>query len=153
MATASGTVAAEGDIVELVLHLTPSADVAGVLVRADSVTRVPYVDLAIIYQAPSGLSGAVKVRTSSTGPSSSPRFRGSFVLVGAVPSLNAVLRSKVDPAARRKLELGSVALDEAPPFVTRVTRRRDTLVPVGREVTVSFSEPMDTSFAIFTRCI
>jgi hypothetical protein len=148
-ASATGTVAFDGQAIQLTLRLTPSADVQGTLVRADGVTPVPSNTIGIQFTAPSGLAGAVKTMTSSTGAFVFHAIpEGSFVLSASVPSVDGILLFKsVIPPAQGVLNLGPLPLDEGRPVVTSVTPADGTTgVAAGAQVRVTFSRAMDSSF-------
>ncbi len=149
-ATRSGTIAADGQVVSRELTLTPSGTVRGRLLRADGSTLVRHTPIVISYVAPSGLSGAVTVRTSSLAAFQFESIPlGMFTLHASVPAIDAVLhRSEELDSSLTPVDLGDVLLDEESPFV------EETLPVAGAEgvdvddsIEVTFSEAMDPAFA------
>lgn len=144
--SASGELSGDGAVVELELQLSPSATVRGRLVRADGVTALPYELITIQYDPPSGLAGAVQIRTSSTA-----RFEflavpeGPFALRAQIPRLDGVLHYAASVGTGvAEVDVQDVALDEEPPEVVTVfPPDGSTGVDPDVLVEVVFSEAME----------
>lgn len=149
-ASQSGELTADGAVLDFTLHLSPSADVYGYVVRADGITPVPNLDISVAYTPPSGLAGSIQSRTSSVG-----RFAFSALPVGPYTitardvAHDGVLHYEdTIVASAQPIALGNLRLDESPPTVTEVLPVDGaTGVAVGTSVEVTFSEAMDPVFA------
>ncbi len=149
-ASQSGELTADGAVLDFTLHLSPSADVYGYVVRADGTTPVPNLDISVAYAPPSGLAGSIQSRTSSVG-----RFAFSALPVGPYTitardvAHDGVLHYEdTIVASAQPINLGNLRLDESPPTVTEVLPVDGaTGVALGAAVEVTFSEAMDPVFA------
>lgn len=148
-ASANGVITSDGQSIDLPLTLSPSADVIGTLYRADGITRVVGVDVTATFVPPSGLLGAVRVRTGTTG-----MFRlnaipaGSLTLRATVQEFDGVLYDvRTIAGSSTPVNLGSLVLDEAAPTITDVLPIDGaTGVALNSSVRVTFSEVMDPTF-------
>ncbi len=148
-ASQSGELTVDGAVLDFTLHLSPSADVYGYVVRADGTTPVPNLDISVAYTPPSGLAGSIQSRTSSVG-----RFAFSALPVGPytitardVAHDGLLHHEDTIVASAQPINLGNLRLDEAPPTVTEVLPVDGaTGVSVTSHVEITFSEPMDPVF-------
>lgn len=140
-ATGSGTLAGEGSSTHLDLLLSPSGTVRFRLVRADGITPVPGLDVALIAQA----GGQLGQRTSADGTitlTSVPL--GAFRLEAAALQFNGILyrQASLDTDGQ-ELDLGDLPLDEQYPFVETIHPADGALdVPTTTLIDLLFNEPL-----------
>lgn len=151
--SATGSLSGDGQVIEVPVTLGASAEVRGRLVRADGTTPVPSATLHVTYSPPSGFAGAATTVTAANGQFSFGVVPvGPFTLSGTAPGLDGVLAYwGAVPANVTIHELGDVFLDEARPEVVEILPLDGaTEVSIAAAVEVTFSEPMDPSFAEVT---
>lgn len=144
-ATAEGTLSANGQVLERVLELGPTANVIGTLVDIDNLP-VPHNEIILTYTPTSEAAPSSRTRTLQTGAfefSAVPL--GPIGLRGVVPRLNGVIYR--NETITGNFDFGPVMLDqEQPRVVESWPDDGATDVPVDTAVEVIFSELMDVTF-------
>ncbi|HLH54539.1 MAG TPA: carboxypeptidase regulatory-like domain-containing protein, partial [Verrucomicrobiae bacterium] len=147
-ASENGTLTAAGQTNQVKLQLGPSGTLLGVVVRADGVTPVPDIDLAIDYNSQSANPGKAVFHT---GPDGAFRFDhvpvGSINVSAADPSFDGIIDFTTFLTNNGQvLNLGNVPFDELIPAVVQVTPPDTTInVPITNFVELLFNKPLDTN--------
>lgn len=138
----TGTLALEGEQVELTVQLQPSGEVRGTVVLADGVT--PAAEALAVLQR-SGRTYTVQAETDGT-------FRFPSIPLGG---FTLDLQESFGPGTLRVtgsiasdgevVDLGALVLDDADPAVIEIDPPAGAIaIPVEQVVRVRFSEPIDT---------
>jgi hypothetical protein len=147
-ASENGTLSLPGQTNVLLLKLGASGSLLGVIVRADGVTPVGDVDVAIDYNSQSANPGRALYHTRPDGS-----FRFNNVPVGPVhldaadPDFDGIIDFTTSLTSNgQALNLGNVPFDELIPAVVQVTPADTTLnVPITNSVALLFNKPLDTN--------
>ena len=147
-ASENGTITAAGETNVVSLQLGASGSLMGRLVRADGVTPVGGVDLAIDYMSQSMNAGRAVFRTAADG-----RFRFDNIPVGSVhvsaaaPAFGGIINFTTAITSNGQVvDLGDVPFDEDLPQVVQVTPADTSIeVPITSPVDLLFSEALDTN--------
>lgn len=140
--TSSGTIAADGEVIDLVVDLEPSGAVRARVLRES--TGQPAAALAV------ELAGAAR-RFGSTDANGAFRFTdlpvGTYQIVVTDPLGEGVIRATVTiDEGGEEVDAGDLTLDEfRPAVVTIAPSDGSAQVPVGQAISVRFSERVNPS--------
>ncbi|HKS37006.1 MAG TPA: Ig-like domain-containing protein, partial [Verrucomicrobiae bacterium] len=144
----NGSIVTNGELDEVTLTVGASGIVRGRLVRADSSTPMPGVDVLLTFASQSGLPGRAVVRTDAVGLFSLSNIPvGTFNLEAIAASVAGIARlTSALSANGQVLDLGDVRLDEDDPRVVSVTPPNTAVeIPITTTVELLFNEALATN--------
>jgi hypothetical protein len=145
-AAENGTLAAAGQTNVVALRLGASGSLLGVVVRADGVTPVPGVEIAIAYTSQSLNAGRAAYLTDANGAFHFDNVPVGPILVQAAdPDFNGLINFTIALTNNGQvLNLGLVPFDEVFPQVAQITPTNTTIgVPITNAVVLQFNKPLD----------
>jgi len=145
-AAENGTVTAAGQTNVVALRLGASGSLLGAVVRADGMTPVPGVVVAIAYTSQSLNAGRAAYLTDTDGGFHFDNVPvGSILVQAADPSFNGIINFTVALTNNGQvLNLGLVPFDETFPQVVQINPTNDEFgVPITNSVVLQFNKPLD----------
>ncbi len=147
-ASENGSITSPGETNVVALQLGASGSLLGRVVRADGITPVGGVDVAIDYMAQSANAGRAVFRTAADG-----MFRFDNIPVGAIhvasaaPAFGGIIDFNTALTTNGQArDLGDIPFDEDLPSVVQVTPPDTAIeVPINTVVQLLFSEALDTN--------